>query len=215
MATYLNLVTDIPLYLMNNSEQLSSALSSIILNAEYRLSRDANVIGYNTTVTGTFTVGSNQLSRPTDLLRPIYLSVTSGTESTLMQIKTQPFVLEYEPNSASAYYGLPIYYSPNDFTSFLITPRPDAAYAYTLNYQQRLSPLDGTNSSNWYTVYAYDALLYACLADGARFVLDDKQQFMVQMYETRYQQAVQQINSMDHGAERDDTRVPVLDADNR
>ena len=55
------------------------------------------------------------------------------------------------------------------FRSYL-APTPDDDYTFELVYFDRPEPLSDENQTNWYTQYAPDLLLYACLLEAQPFL---------------------------------------------
>jgi hypothetical protein len=52
----------------------------------------------------------------------------------------------------------------------MIAPTPDAAYNFEILYYERIQPLDSSNQTNWFTIYAPQALLYGSLVEASMFL---------------------------------------------
>lgn len=219
MPDYNQLLLDIPAYMQNanlastDADWGATVTNSIIPTAELRLSRDLRVAGFQTEVMGTIALGANSFPRPADLVSLDVMLVTVNGFQTPLQLKQAEYVYEYISGGAAA--GAPKYYAIKDGSTYLTAPVADAAYPYELNYTRRLPSLSLAVPTNWITVNAYDCLLAACLAEASRFVQDDRAQTsMISAWEGKYQTLVAAINDAETRADRDDFRVPFVQAAN-
>lgn len=208
---YDSLVTDIETWLENTSTELIAAIPTIINNTEFRLSRDLVVYGFEKSSTGNFIVGTNTITRPTDLLFPdtLYYVNTTNKKVVLKFNQLENILVQFD-DTTSAGYGPPESYGVNNSTTFIIGPTPDSTYAWTFFYHAKPAALTSSNKTNWFTDYAYDLLLAGCLADGARFVLDDRQTSLVTLWEGKYKMLLDATNALDIRANRDQSRAPAL-----
>ena len=69
----------------------------------------------------------------------------------------------------------------------MVAPTPDIAYNFEVLYYERLQPLDSSNQTNWFTVYAPQALLYGTLLQAMPFLKNDER---VQLWQALYQQSM-------------------------
>jgi hypothetical protein len=69
----------------------------------------------------------------------------------------------------------------------MVAPTPDVAYNFEVLYYERLQPLDSSNQTNWFTVYAPQALLYGTLLQAMPFLKNDDR---VQLWQALYQQSM-------------------------
>jgi hypothetical protein len=65
----------------------------------------------------------------------------------------------------------------------LIAPTPDVAYAFEVLYYERVQPLDSSNQTNWFTIYAPQALLYGSLLQAMPFLKNDER---IPMWQGQY-----------------------------
>lgn len=97
-------------------------------------------------------------------------NVESGEISYLLE-RTYEFVTQFQNELTSLYpIVLPQFYADVDFDHFVITPwLPDLAGGWKLQllYYERPLPLSSQNQQNWWTSYAPQALLYACMRETA------------------------------------------------
>jgi hypothetical protein len=214
MSDYNSLLTDIPAWMENNSAELAAVVPQIIVSAQNRMFRDLDVQQLETFVNGTLTAGVQTFSRPSDLIQPRYARITTASGQLALQFKQLEYLFELWPTGALTT-SQPIYYGVYDSTEYLVAPTPDLNYPYQFGYKQRLPYLSVANPSNVLTDLWYDALLAACLAEAARFVLDDRQATLISIWENKYGFLVKGINDVDRRAERDDFRIMGFDAANK
>jgi hypothetical protein len=55
----------------------------------------------------------------------------------------------------------------------MVAPTPAAAYDFEVLYYERVQPLDSSNQTNWFTIYAPQALLYGSLLQAMPFLKND------------------------------------------
>ena len=105
-------------------------------------------------------------------------------------LKSDEYMLEFWSNRTST--GTPKYYSYFDTSTIYVAPTPSTNFSLELSYKRRLPALSSSNTSNWTSINAADALLYACLIQASvfnrNFALQDR-------YMGMYKEAVQAINS--------------------
>lgn len=214
MASYSDLLTAVPLLLENDTPQFASILQTTLVPlAEFRLSRDLNVDLYDWFISSTLTIGSPNFTRPSDLNAPRYMRILVGDEWRVIKLRMLEYLFEGYPSSTAL--DVPRYYAVQSASLYRIAPTPDLAYQYEFGYRRVLAPLSSTNQNNAYTDYYYDALVAGTCAEGARYVIDDRQAGLIAMWEARYTQAVQGINQQQNQQERDDTEAAPIDSENR
>ena len=65
----------------------------------------------------------------------------------------------------------------------MVAPTPAAAYDFEVLYYERVQPLDSSNQTNWFTIYAPQALLYGSLLQAMPFLKNDER---VPMWQGQY-----------------------------
>jgi len=78
---------------------------------------------------------------------------------------------------------LPAYYADYDYTHWLVAPTPANNSTYEVLYYERVQPLDSTNQTNWFTVYAPQALLYGSLLQAMPYLKNDER---IPMWQAQY-----------------------------
>ena len=187
LDTYANLKTEIANYL--NRTDLTSYLDTFIDLAELKLSRDLAVPAFRKRQTGTLTSSDPFLTLPTDLVTLEYFQLNNSNVRTSLLLKSDEFMQEFWPNRTST--GTPKYYAYFDNSTIYVAPTPSANTPVEISYRRRLDALSSSNTSNWLTTDAYDALLYACLIEASHYNRNDK---LLQYHSGLYQKAVQDVN---------------------
>jgi hypothetical protein len=68
------------------------------------------------------------------------------------------------------------------------------AYEYEVLYYERLQPLDSSNQTNWFTIYAPQALLYGSLLQAMPYIKNDER---MPMWQQNYDLIIQTLKSED------------------
>lgn len=197
--TYSSLLSGIQQWAWDESVELSGQLVTVVENGQLRLRRDLPVIAFDSTRTGTFS-GSAVLALPDLWTADRYFTVyVSGSTSGALERKTLTYVSEYWPNSSTT--GTARYYAQKGPVSLLVAPCPVSGATYEHGFRQQLPFLSSTNTSNWYTSNAQDALLQACLVEASRFKQD---QGLLERTEAAYQVSLTGISKEAMAALSDD-----------
>lgn len=189
MSTYTKLVADIKDFMEDDGSEFSDAVDTFIDLAELKLSRDLAVPAFRKRQTGTLTSSDPFLTLPTDLVTLEYFQLNNSNVRTSLLLKSDEFMQEFWPNRTST--GTPKYYAYFDNSTIYVAPTPSANTPVEISYRRRLDALSSSNTSNWLTTDAYDALLYACLIEASHYNRNDK---LLQYHSGLYQKAVQDVN---------------------
>ena len=189
--TYAILVQDIKDLTENNSSDFATQADEFIETTEIRLSREIkNCPELFKHQTSTLTISDPFITKPSDLISMISFQVLSSAAArTALEYRDVSFINEYWPTRTST--STPVYYADWDNYYLIVAPTPDAALTIEMNYRKRFDAISGSSTTSWLTAHAYDALLYGSLIEAAIY---DKNPQMMQMYEKRYQEALQSIN---------------------
>jgi len=164
--TYAKLKELIPQYLQRNDALFLTNVPGFITLAENRLATEMKQQGFQSVVTGTFDP-SNVLPKPSFWRETISFSYTKNGVQKPVFLRSLEYLKEYWPNPGAT--GDPGFYADYNISNFYIVPTPVAPYSFELVYYARLEPLDEAHQENWMTLNAPQALLYACLLEGALF----------------------------------------------
>lgn len=100
--------------------------------------------------------------------------------------------------------GTPRFYADYDYNNFLIVPTPQIAYPYEILMYAQPEFLSNTNTTNWWTMYARDLLLYACLLETAPYLKNDQR---IPVWQDRYDKAAMAIKGTDKNRVNDATLI--------
>jgi hypothetical protein len=146
-------------------------------------------------VSGTLNAGQSVYAKP-DRWRDT-VSVNIGTGPTNSRRKTlftrdYEYMRSYWPDEAET--AQPVFYGDYDFTHWLFSPTPDAAYPFEILYYELPPLLDDVNQTNWLTEYAPQLLLYGTLVEATPFLKNDERIGTWQQY---YDRAAAMLNGED------------------
>ena len=190
MTTYAELKQNIKDFMEDDGTEFSNEIDKFIDLAELRISRDVITPEFKRKVTSAFTANDPFLTMPTDLVTLEHLQVINSNVRTLLLLKSDEFITEYWPNRTST--GIPKYYTYFDTSTIYVAPTPSSNLSIELSYKRRLPALSSSNTSNWTSINAADALLYACLIEASVF---NRNYNLQDRYTAMYQQAVKAINN--------------------
>ena len=190
MTTYAELVQNIKDFMEDDGTEFSNEIDKFIDLAELRISRDLKTPEFKRKVTSAFSANDPFLTMPTDLVTLEHLHLVNSNVRSVLMLKSDEYMLEFWSNRTST--GTPKYYSYFDTSTIYVAPTPSTNFSLELSYKRRLPALSSSNTSNWTSINAADALLYACLIQASvfnrNFALQDR-------YMGMYKEAVQAINS--------------------
>lgn len=206
-TTYADLKTDIQTWMQNTGTDFTNQLDTFINNTEQRLLREIDPEAFVFNKYTSLTSGSRFLNNPSDLLIIKNLLIQNGDDRIFLEMKTDEFVYEYWPDATQT--GLPKYFANYDDDSTLLAPTPDSNYTVEMQYIARVETLSSTNTTNWLTENADDALLYGCLSEASIFT---KNMEDYALYDKRYQEIVAGLNNQSRRRRRTDYKFPASPA---
>ena len=183
-------------------------INTFIMQAEERIYNTVQIPSLRRNVTGTCTSGNKYLACPNDYLSTFSMAIidADGNYEYLLN-KDVNFIRQAYPNPSDT--GLPRYYAlfgsrlndPNEL-SFILGPTPDAAYTAELHYFYYPESIV-TNGSSWLGDNYSPVLLYGALVEAYQYMKGESD--MLQVYNAKYQEALQQLNRLGTGLERGDS----------
>jgi hypothetical protein len=203
-TTYSDLRTDIQTWMQNTGTDFTNQLDTFINNTEQRLLREIDPEAFTFNVTTTLDSNNKFMNNPGDLLIIKNLAVFNGNNKIFLEMKTDEFIAEYWPDGTQT--GLPKYFANFDDATSILAPTPDQSYTVEMQYIARIQNLSNTNTTNWLTTYADDALLYGCLAEASIFT---KNEVDYPLYDKRYQEIVAGLNNQSRRRRRTDYKFPA------
>ena len=206
-TTYSALKTDIQTWMQNTGTDFNNQLDTFINNTEQRVLREIDPEAFVFNKFTALTSGSRFLNNPSDLLIIKNLLIENGDDRIFLEMKTDEFIYEYWPDDSQT--ALPKYFANYDDDITLIAPTPDSTYRVEMQYVGRIETLSATNTTNWLTENADDALLYGCLSEASIFT---KNMEDYALYDKRYQEIVAGLNNQSRRRRRTDYKFPASPA---
>jgi hypothetical protein len=199
-------------YLETSETSFVSNIPTFVQQAEERIYRTVQIPELRKNVIGNVTAGNRYLARPADFLSAFSLAIIapSGEYSYLID-KDMNFIREAYPSPTTQ--GVPRYYAqydgdlPTATGNFLIGPTPNLSYQIELQYYYD-PPSIVTSGTSWLGDNAETALLYGALIEGYTYLKGDAD--MLQLYTTRYNEAMLQLFGIDLRSKRDDYREGIM-----
>ena len=178
-------------------------LPLFIRTAEERILKGVQLSLFRKNATASTWAGNQYLPVPSDFLAPFSLSLTGTSgDKFFVEFKDPSFVQTYTPDPSVT--GEPRYYCQFDVDNFLLGPTPNAAYTAELHYFYRPQSLTamGENDTSWLSENAEMAMLYGSLIEAYIYMKGD--QDVMNMYNTRFQEAVVGIKMLGEAKETTD-----------
>jgi len=195
-------------YLANGSTiNVTTQINTFIQQAEERIYNTVQIPSLRKNVTGNCSSTSKYLACPNDYLSTYSLAViqADGSYEYLLN-KDVNFIRQAYPDPTDT--GLPRYYAlfgsrlndPNELT-FILGPTPDAAYGAELHYFYYPESIV-TAGTSWLGDNYSPALLYGSLVEAYTYMKGEPD--LLVTYNTKYQEALGQLNRLGTGLERGD-----------
>ena len=212
---YTQLETAICDYTQNFDQDFIDNIPVFVKQAEQRIFNTVQFPSIRKNVTGTTSTGVKYLSAPTDFLAVYSLAVIDGTGAyEYLLNKDVNFIRQAYPNPAST--GLPKYYAlfgpttTNDPSpvitnelSLILGPTPSAVYSVELHYYYYPESISVAASGQTWLGDNFDSvLLYGSLVEAVTFMKGEAD--MVQLYNTKYTEALGLAKRLGDGMERGD-----------
>jgi len=181
VMTYTSLVENIESYMERNDTTTVDKIPLFIMLAEQVIASRIKFLGNLTVNTSTMTASTSIIDKPARWHKTVSMNITVDGERQPVLLRKYEYLREYWPNATST--ATPLYYSDYDYTHWLVAPTPDLAYTFEVLYYERIQPLDSSNQSNWFTIYAPQALLYGSLLQAMPFLKNDER---IPMWQSQY-----------------------------
>jgi len=212
---YTQLTAAICDYTQNFDQDFVDNIPVFVQQAEQRIFNTVQFPSIRKNVTGTLTASNKYLSAPGDFLAVYSLAVidTTGAYEYLLN-KDVNFIRQAYPTPTST--GLPKYYAlfgptttnsaPPVITnelSFILGPTPASAYTVELHYYYYPESISVAASGQTWLGDNFDSvLLYGSLVEAITFMKGEAD--MVQLYNTKYTEALALAKRLGDGMERQD-----------
>jgi hypothetical protein len=190
--TYDSLVSDISSYLERTDAETLAQIPNFIMLAEQVLATEIKFLGNLITTTSTMTANDSTITKPARWRKTVSMNITVNGVRQPVLLRKYEFLRNYWPDNTQV--STPAYYADYDYTHWLVAPTPDIAYAFEVLYYQRVQPLDSSNQTNWFTIYAPQAMLYGTLLQAMPFLKNDDR---IPMWKAQYDSVVNSLKSED------------------
>lgn len=181
VMTYDSLVADISSYLERTDTATLDKIPQFIMLAEQVIASDLKILGTITVQGSTMTTSSNVIDKPARWHKTVSMNVTVAGKRQPVLLRKYEYIRNYWPDPAQT--DVPLFYCDYDYTHWLVGPTPDDDYNFEVLYYERVQPLDSSNQTNWFTIYAPQALLYGTLLQAMPFLKNDDR---TPMWQTQY-----------------------------
>jgi len=178
VMTYDSLVENIQSYLERSDTQTLEKIPLFIMLAEQVIASQIKFLGNLTVNTSAMVVGQATVDKPARWHKTVSMNVTVSGERKPVLLRKYEYLREYWPDPTAK--SEPKFYADYDYTHWLVAPTPDVAYNFEVLYYERVQPLDSSNQTNWFTIYAPQALLYGSLLQAMPFLKNDERMGMWQ-----------------------------------
>lgn len=218
--TYAQLVTAVQDYCENTFP--TADMNTFIQQAEQKIYNTVQLATLRKNVIGSVSSTTPYLTAPTDFLSAYSLAVIDGSGNYVFLLnKDVNFIREAYPSASDT--GVPQHYAifgpaiidgnPSTQLSFMLGPKPDAAYQTELHYYYYPESIV-TAGTTWLGDYFDSALLNGTMIEAIRYMKGEPD--MVKLYEDMYSQSIALLKNLGDGKQRMDayrdgqTRNPVF-----
>lgn len=192
VQTYDSLVADISSYLERTDAATLQKIPTFIMLAEQVIASQIKFLGNLTVQQSNMVATQSVLNKPARWHKTVSMNITvNGTRQPVL-LRRYEYLREYWPDATNT--GVPEFYADYDYTHWLIAPTPDEDYAFEVLYYERIQPLDSSNQTNWFTIYAPQALLYGSLLQAMPFLKNDER---MPMWQQQYDLIIQTLKAED------------------
>lgn len=192
VMTYDSLVEDIQQYLERTDDATIAQIPRFIMLAEQVIASQIKFLGNLTVNTSNMVISTATIDKPARWHKTISMNVTVSGKRQPVFLRKYEYLREYAPDPSVE--GVPKFYADYDYTHWLVAPTPDTAYDYEVLYYERVQPLDSSNQSNWFTIYAPQAMLYGSLLQAMPFLKNDER---IAMWQQQYDLIINTLKSED------------------
>ena len=206
--TYAELVTKIRDYTEVDANVFTATIvNGFILDAEFRVLRDVDSDSNREEATATIVAGQKFTNTPFPntgevlIVQEAYIipSAVYTGDIAILEYRDLGYINEY---NASLTQALPKYFSYYDDNTLILAPIPNSNYTMQLNYILKPSGLSSSNTTTYLSLQFPNGLLYACLVEAYGFLKGPAD--MIQLYEQKYQTALQGFSIEQMGRRRRD-----------
>lgn len=192
VMTYDSLVENIQSYLERTDAATIAKIPLFIMLAEQVIAAEIKFLGNLTVNTSQMVANENVIDKPARWHKTVSMNITVAGKRQPVLLRKYEYIRNYWPDPSEA--DVPLFYCDYDYTHWMVGPTPDVAYDFEVLYYERAQPLDSSNQTNWFTVYAPQALLYGSLLQAMPFLKNDDR---IPMWEAQYKQIMDVLKTED------------------
>lgn len=192
VMTYDSLVADISSYLERTDQATLEKIPTFIMLAEQVIAAEIKFLGNLTVQQSAMIATQPVIDKPARWHKTVSMNVVVAGERQPVLLRKYEYLREYWPNATDT--GVPKFYCDYDYTHWLVAPTPSQAYTFEVLYYERVQPLDSSNQTNWFTIYAPQAMLYGTLLQAMPFLKNDER---IPMWQAQYSQIMQVLKTED------------------
>lgn len=209
---YATLTTLIQQYCESTETSFVANIPTFVQLAEERVYNTVQIPAIRRNQIGTLSIGNKYLTLPSDWLATFSIAaITPGTGAQEFLLdKDVNFIRQSYPNPSDT--GMPKYYAIFDKNTLILGPTPDAAYQVEMHYYYIPESIV-TAGTTWLGDNYETVLLYGSIREAYTYLKGETD--LMQYYEQKYQEAMQQLMRLGDGLNRRDSyrsgqvRVPV------
>ena len=190
--TYDSLVADISSYLERTDQATLEKIPTFIMLAEQIIATELKFLGNLNVSTSTLTSGNPIIPKPARWRKTVSMNITVAGKKQPVFLRKYEYLREYWPDSTQE--DVPKFYCDYNYENWLIAPTPDDDYQFEVLFYQRVQPLESSNQTNWFTVYAPQALLYGSLLQAMPFLKNDDR---IPSWQAMYDKTMQALKAED------------------
>ena len=209
---YTQLSNAIQAYTENTEASFIAEIPVFVTQAEQRIYNTVQFPSLRKNMTGLVSTTTPYLSAPNDYLATYSLAVIDGDGNyEYLLNKDVNFIRQAYPNPSDT--GLPRYYALfgptvssstiSNELSFILGPKPDANYTVELHFYYYPESITTASSGQTWLGDNFDSvLLYGSLVEAYTYMKGETD--MMQLYNTKYQEALMLAKRLGDGMERQD-----------
>jgi hypothetical protein len=204
VMTYDSLVENIQSYLERSDTATLEKIPLFIMLAEQVIASQIKFLGNLTVNTSAMVATQAIIDKPARWHKTVSMNITVAGKRYPVLLRKYEYLREYWPNATST--SVPKFYCDYDYTHWLVAPTPASAYSFEVLYYERVQPLDSSNQTNWFTIYAPQALLYGSLLQAMPFLKNDER---MGMWQQQYDLIIQTLKVEDQSRVGDRQAVAI------
>jgi len=209
---YATLTTLIQQYCESTETSFVANIPTFVQLAEERVYNTVQIPAIRRNQIGTLSTGNKYLTLPSDWLATFSLATIApgtGVQEFLLD-KDVNFIRQSYPSPSDT--GMPKYYAIFDDNTLILGPTPDTAYQVEMHYYYYPESIV-TAGTTWLGDRFENVLLYGSIREAYTYLKGEAD--LMQYYEQKYQEAMQQLARLGDGLNRRDSyrsgqvRIPV------